>query len=42
MGRISPLEAIENGRMTVEGEPGAAKRCGELFDVAADGQPVPG
>src|SRR5437764_155765 len=41
-GQISAGNAIETGRMAVEGDPGAAERCGALFDLEADQVPVSG
>jgi DNA-binding HxlR family transcriptional regulator/putative sterol carrier protein len=34
-GALTPLEAIEQGRLSVEGDPEAAGRCAALFGVAA-------
>jgi DNA-binding HxlR family transcriptional regulator/putative sterol carrier protein len=34
-GAITPLQAIEEGRLSVEGDPAAAERCAELFGAAA-------
>jgi DNA-binding HxlR family transcriptional regulator len=40
-GRISATEAVESGRLTVEGDPAAAERCAALFGLSqADGAPA--
>jgi DNA-binding HxlR family transcriptional regulator/putative sterol carrier protein len=41
-GEISADNAIETGRMTVEGDAEAAERCGALFALEADQVPVSG
>jgi DNA-binding HxlR family transcriptional regulator len=33
-GQLTSLEAIERGRLKVEGDPGAAERCAQLFGAA--------
>ncbi|OMC16968.1 winged helix-turn-helix transcriptional regulator [Mycobacterium sp. SP-6446] len=33
-GRITPAEAIEAGALRVDGDPGAAQRCAELFGLS--------
>jgi putative sterol carrier protein len=39
-GELSPLEAIEAGKLVVEGDPAAAERCGAVF-AATDDQADP-
>jgi DNA-binding HxlR family transcriptional regulator/putative sterol carrier protein len=36
-GQVSPLQAIETGKMTVEGDPAAAERLGALFALEGAG-----
>jgi putative sterol carrier protein len=35
LGRISPIEAVEAGRLTFEGDPAAAERCTAIFGLTA-------
>lgn len=42
LGRISSAEAIDSGRLSIEGDPRAGERCAAIFDIAgADRVPAP-
>jgi len=35
LGRISPIDAVESGRLSFEGDPATAERCAGIFGLAA-------